>query len=112
MPLLRLILALPFALIALYQAVGTTAPTLPTATTTSTAAAPWPWLPKGGNARPYVVPTKVISIPSATPQARWNYDWPLKPFDRPHPVRACLDDPRVSMDLTQRTFHFGIDISA
>ena len=110
MPLLRLIIGLPLAVIALYQAAGPATATQPVAATT-TAVAPWPWLPKGG-ARPYVAPTKVASIPSATPQEPWSYDWPLKPFDRPHPVHAYLDDPRVSMDSTQRTFHFGIDISA
>jgi Peptidase family M23 len=38
------------------------------------------------------------------------YCWPLRPFDRAHPVRAYLNDPRISG--TSRAFHFGIDISA
>jgi hypothetical protein len=38
------------------------------------------------------------------------YCWPLKPFDRAHPVRAYLNDPRISGK--SRAFHFGIDISA
>jgi hypothetical protein len=38
------------------------------------------------------------------------YSWPLKPFDRPHPVRAYFNDPRISG--TSHAFHFGIDISA
>ena len=38
------------------------------------------------------------------------YSWPLKPFDRPHPVRGYFNDPRISG--TSRAFHFGIDISA
>jgi len=38
------------------------------------------------------------------------YPWPLKPFDRPHPVRGYFNDPRISG--TSRAFHFGIDISA
>jgi hypothetical protein len=38
------------------------------------------------------------------------YSWPLEPFDRPHPVRANFNDPRISGD--SRAFHFGIDISA
>jgi hypothetical protein len=39
-----------------------------------------------------------------------TYTWPLKPFDRAHPVRANFNDPRISGD--SRAFHFGIDISA
>ena len=38
------------------------------------------------------------------------YCWPLKPFTKAHPVRAYLNDPRVSGK--SRAFHFGIDISA
>src|SRR3989442_1042567 len=38
------------------------------------------------------------------------YCWPLKPFRRAHPVRAYLNDPRISGK--SRAFHFGIDISA
>jgi hypothetical protein len=51
-----------------------------------------------------------------------GYNWPVKPFDRAHPVRANFGDPRTSFDgpptiatLNQGTgifqFHFGIDIS-
>jgi hypothetical protein len=39
-----------------------------------------------------------------------RYSWPLKPFDRAHPVRAYFNDPRIAG--SSRTFHFGIDISA
>jgi hypothetical protein len=38
------------------------------------------------------------------------YPWPLKPFDRAHPVRAYFNDPRISGPT--KSFHFGIDISA
>lgn len=38
------------------------------------------------------------------------YCWPLRPFHRMHPVRAYLNDPRISGG--SRAFHFGIDISA
>ena len=38
------------------------------------------------------------------------YPWPLRPFDRPHPVRGYFNDPRISG--TSKAFHFGIDISA
>ena len=38
------------------------------------------------------------------------YCWPVRPFRRAHPVRAYLNDPRISG--SSRAFHFGIDISA
>ena len=38
------------------------------------------------------------------------YPWPLKPFDRQHPVRAFFNDPRI--EDASHAFHFGIDISA
>jgi hypothetical protein len=111
MSILRLILALPFALAALHQAtIHHAGPELASASSTNVAS--WPWLPKGGAIGPYAAPTRLVSIPSRSPLRRWSYGWPLKPFDAPHPVRAYLDDPRVSMDSTQRSFHFGIDISA
>jgi hypothetical protein len=38
------------------------------------------------------------------------YSWPLRPFNRRHPVRGGFGDPRFGW--VQRNFHFGIDISA
>jgi hypothetical protein len=38
------------------------------------------------------------------------YPWPLRPFDRAHPVRGYFNDPRISGQ--SRAFHFGIDIAA
>ena len=38
------------------------------------------------------------------------YPWPVKPFDRQHPVRAFFNDPRI--EDASHAFHFGIDISA
>jgi murein DD-endopeptidase MepM/ murein hydrolase activator NlpD len=37
------------------------------------------------------------------------YGWPLKPFGRPHFVRAYFNDPRI--EGSSKTFHFGIDIA-
>jgi hypothetical protein len=37
-----------------------------------------------------------------------SYDWPIRPFGRPHVVRAYVGDPRMG---TTEIFHFGIDIS-
>ena len=43
--------------------------------------------------------------------ARHAYSWPVKPFDRQHPVRGFFDDPRIKIGATH-AFHFGVDISA
>ncbi len=51
-----------------------------------------------------------------------GYDWPVKPFDRPHPVRGDFGDPRTTFDgpPTLRglmssggifQLHFGVDIA-
>ena len=56
-------------------------------------------------------------------RAAYSYGWPVKPFDRPHPVRGNFGDPRTLFHgpPTRRTllagggafqFHFGVDISA
>lgn len=44
----------------------------------------------------------IRSLPAA-------YTWPVKPFDRQHPIRANLDDPRIGAE-GGAAFHFGIDI--
>jgi Peptidase family M23 len=38
------------------------------------------------------------------------YGWPVKPFDRQHPLRGFLDDPRIGGH--SKAFHFGIDVAA
>ena len=43
---------------------------------------------------------------------RYAYRWPIKPFDRQHPVRGFFGDPRISNHGESRQFHFGVDISA
>ena len=44
------------------------------------------------------------------------YQWPIKPFDRPHPIRGNLDDPRMPNRHISGpgpfSFHSGVDISA
>jgi murein DD-endopeptidase MepM/ murein hydrolase activator NlpD len=42
---------------------------------------------------------------------RPSYGWPVKPFNRQHPVRAYLDDPRNGHG-DAKSFHFGIDVTA
>jgi murein DD-endopeptidase MepM/ murein hydrolase activator NlpD len=52
-----------------------------------------------------------------------SYQWPMKPFDKPHPIRGSFGDPRTLFRAppTQQgmmrgtgsfAFHFGVDISA
>jgi hypothetical protein len=38
------------------------------------------------------------------------YCWPVAPFDRMHPVRGYLNDPRQG--ASSSAFHFGVDVSA
>jgi hypothetical protein len=45
------------------------------------------------------------------PASRPAYGWPVKPFDRQHPVRAFLNDPRIGRNGVI-SFHFGIDVAA
>jgi hypothetical protein len=42
------------------------------------------------------------------------YSWPLRPFDRPHPIRGDFGDPRYHLDADGEisAFHSGVDISA
>ena len=62
-----------------------------------------------------------LSLPDAAPaHARRSgvapaYGWPVKPFDRQHPVRGYFGDPRIGLNAdgsTSRQFHFGVDVSA
>lgn len=66
---------------------------------------------------------KAASAAPVSPAGPGSYRWPVKPFDRPHPVRANFGDPRTTFRgaptleglLTSSgifAFHFGIDISA
>src|SRR6478752_2410249 len=52
-----------------------------------------------------------------------SYGWPVKPFDRPHPIRGAFGDPRTVFTVAPTaggvltgpglfSFHEGIDISA
>jgi murein DD-endopeptidase MepM/ murein hydrolase activator NlpD len=49
-----------------------------------------------------------LAFPAAAQAA---YGWPLKPFDKQHPVRSFFDDPRQE-GAEAASFHFGIDIAA
>lgn len=64
-----------------------------------------------------------LGLPATRASAVGNgYNWPVKPFDRPHPVRANFGDPRTTFEgpptlrglMTSNgifELHFGIDIS-
>lgn len=39
------------------------------------------------------------------------HPWPIKPFDRQHPVRGLFGDPRIGAK-GGKSFHFGVDVSA
>jgi Peptidase family M23 len=65
----------------------------------------------------------LVAATSAARSKQAGCGWPVKPFDRPHPVRGSFGDPRTqfavppTMDgaLTgsgKFSFHFGVDISA
>jgi hypothetical protein len=70
-------------------------------------------------AAPGTTPTASAAGSTAAAPA---YGWPVKPFDRPHPVRANFGDPRTTFHgpptlagvMTSRgsfSFHFGVDIA-
>jgi len=42
------------------------------------------------------------------------YSWPLKPFNKQHPVRGTFGDPRYHLGAegSLSAFHFGVDIAA
>lgn len=43
------------------------------------------------------------------------YPWPLRPFNKMHPLRAAFDDPRYHLGTNESAlsaFHFGVDIAA
>jgi murein DD-endopeptidase MepM/ murein hydrolase activator NlpD len=50
----------------------------------------------------------------AAPSFASAYGWPLRPFDRMHPIRGGFGDPRYHVGATGAvgSFHFGVDIVA
>lgn len=60
---------------------------------------------------PRVSALAVVAALAAPAAAQASYGWPVKPFDRQHPVRGFFDDPRQE-GADPASFHFGIDISA
>jgi Peptidase family M23 len=64
--------------------------------------------------RSLVIALVALAAAVHAPVAVAAYQWPLRPFDRPHPVRGNFNDPRVEFvgDELASNFHFGIDIAA
>jgi murein DD-endopeptidase MepM/ murein hydrolase activator NlpD len=57
----------------------------------------------------------VLTLAAAIlPSTALGYGWPLKPFDRPHPIRGSFGDPRYHLGNERElsSFHFGVDIAA
>jgi murein DD-endopeptidase MepM/ murein hydrolase activator NlpD len=56
----------------------------------------------------------VVFAACCAPGVASGYGWPLRPFDRPHPIRGAFGDPRFHLDLEGQisAFHFGVDIAA
>src|SRR4051812_44770479 len=72
---------------------------------------------------PFAIVLVTVVAAGSAGAAKASYGWPVKPFDRPHPVRGNFGDPRTVFvgPPTRRTllaaggsfqFHFGVDISA
>jgi Peptidase family M23 len=58
-----------------------------------------------------------------SPRTRLTYHWPVKPFDRQHPIRGAFGDPRIFSrdqpfgrtgpdEIGAHSFHNGVDIVA
>ena len=46
------------------------------------------------------------------PDPAGAYGWPVKPFDRQHPVRGFFGDPRIDGGSHSHSIHFGVDVTA
>src|SRR5437762_1231281 len=68
------------------------------------------------------IPAVAVAV-TGTARASLSYHWPVKPFDRQHPVRGAFGDPRTLVvdepfgvtrpyDGGAYSFHNGIDIVA
>jgi hypothetical protein len=68
-----------------------------------------------GQASAHTAQTPNAACLTAADERLPSYPWPLKPFDRQHPVRGYFGDPRTvvyAQQLGLFSFHNGIDISA
>jgi hypothetical protein len=67
--------------------------------------------------------SRTAASPSGVATSRYAYHWPIKPFDRQHPIRGAFGDPRTMAidqpfgvtgptDSGSYSFHSGVDIAA
>lgn len=67
--------------------------------------------------------TAAAAVPTNRSESALAYPWPIKPFDRPHPIRGNFGDPRTIFSslageaepgstLGALSFHNGVDIAA
>ena len=64
----------------------------------------------------------VSTLALASASAAWSYGWPVRPFDKPHPIRGFFGDPRTVFENGVLaggfdgpgffSFHQGVDIAA
>jgi murein DD-endopeptidase MepM/ murein hydrolase activator NlpD len=61
-----------------------------------------------------LVAIPVLMLAPAATTAASAYGWPVKPFRKPHPIRATFGDPRYHLGAegALSAFHFGVDIVA
>ena len=65
------------------------------------------------NPRGWLFAALFVLAALAAPSTASAYGWPVKPFDRQHPVRGFFGDPRIGAGHGHgRSFHFGVDVSA
>lgn len=56
----------------------------------------------------------MVVVSLTLPGVAHAYGWPVKPFNRMHPIRGSFDDPRFHVGTNLKTysnFHFGVDIA-
>ena len=62
--------------------------------------------------RALVVAAALAAASAMAPAAASAYGWPVKPFDRQHPVRGFFGDPRIDDADHSGSLHFGVDVVA
>src|SRR5687768_4838667 len=58
------------------------------------------------------VAATLATASAIVPTAASAYAWPVKPFDRQHPVHGFFGDPRIDDANHSGSLHFGVDVVA